>query len=163
MIKQFNENNVLEFNADVFVIPNNYSTAPANTFRDYKRIKEVAEANGIEVNEDTEGMIQLWFVATNDLGTDNLVRHGAVTYDKKGNEIIIVPHIEFLPYEMFQNYQEGDIIDITIPYTYRIHDKKVPYKLLMHTRLNQLGYRYRRSGRFEDIAKRAATPDKAYL
>ena len=60
---------------------------------------------------------------------------------------------EYLPATLFFGMREGDQIQLTLPITQRHRGKDDTMEILVNATvtLNQLGYRYRGFGKFEDV------------
>ena len=157
---QFNENNELELSTDAFIIPNRMSLTCGEVNQDDKDLyQKIYDVNNLgKVNPDSK-IIQLWFVPEEKAESENLVRHGVCCVSKDGIETMIFPPIECLPYDLFKGHKEGDVIDLVIParqYKRGLHigdpNIAIDYTLKLHIKLNQSDYRYRRFGKFEDVA-----------
>ena len=151
-LKQITSENILEFNTDVFIIPNHAGTIN-NHYMMSDRKKDwydkIGEMNGIEFDRDKCKLIQLWFVC-NDLYSTNLTDHGGIVSDANGNKINIRPDIDLLPANLFAEYNEGDIVDLHIPYTFELGENSIDVEMIIHAKLNQTSYRYRGFGTFQE-------------
>ena len=151
----------IEFNGDVFIIPNragvmaDYLDCFHKSMREFNN--EVAELSGVEYNEETDKLVQVWIVSE-DIRCDNICRHfprvkdGDTTYYLK-------PGREEFPENIFKGKKEGDVVDITwVPYEYDYDEetgddelkKMEDVTVTAHLKLNQNEYRYRNFGPFED-------------
>ena len=145
--------NVLEFVAEAFIVPNH--ACPVNDIMENRqeRIRRIAELNEIHDLSDDDQIVELWYVSKDDLGTSNLVDHGAHILNKNDKKIFFRPSIGLLPARLFEGHKEGDVIDVKAFTT--VTDPDYPDDentvfFLMHCKLNQLSYRYRRFGSFEE-------------
>ena len=145
--------NVLEFVAETFIVPNH--SFPVNDIMENRqeRIRRIAELNGIHDLSDNDQLVELWYVSKDDLGTTNLVDHGASILNKNGRKIFFRPSIGMMPAKLFEGHKEGDVVDIkgyaTVTDPDYPDDENTVF-FLMHCKLNQLSYRYCRFGRFEE-------------
>lgn len=154
-LKQITTKNILEFDAEVFIIPNNADTINHHSMMSDQTkdwYDQIGIMNGIgKLDRDKDKLIQLWFVC-NDLASDNLTDHGGTVLDPDGNKINIRPDIDLLPADLFAESREGDIVDLHIPYTFRHGEEtSISMELIIHAKLNQTSYRYRRFGTFQEV------------
>lgn len=130
-----------------FIIPNSI-TRLDGFFHDKTRdrLKKMTEAAGFEVTDSTK-FIQIWSVAS---CKDNIADsvwsiHGYNFFTR----------IEQLPAELFAGKVEGDKVEFL--YKDLVTDKRtgnrVEVQINFEMTLDQLDYRYRRFGRFEEVFK----------
>lgn len=151
--------------AGAFVIPNASGVAGdflIKSFRErtIKKMADICHQFGQEYDPDTDKLIQLWFHSDYEdgenkderrLGSDNLSCHG---FKIDGRYYYF--DYNYLPYKILKNVKEGDILTIKFDCE-RDADKdeyeieKVP--LVMDIKFEQLPYRYRNKGRFEEAVR----------
>jgi hypothetical protein len=143
--------------ADVFIIPNSLAVMGRDSkywsFLDTDLFYSSRKANGIDT-DDTSANVQVWITNSD---YDNMVDHTFRVTTKNGD--IYIGHLYgYLPIEIFDNKVEGDTIEVNLlgSFSKKIGSHAdadgskyfyVPGKL----KLNQLSYRYRQFGRFEEI------------
>lgn len=153
-------------NCDCFIVPNAATRADQRYSMGIqlaKKAAEIAANNGFEYNEATDKFVQMWW--TNSDISDNFQDHGFnVHHEGKiyrfGHDIIL----DYIPETFFRDHKEGDILPITIrlkPNWYttendkrNIQEDDLPeFNVTFNLKLNQLDYRYRRFGTFEEVLK----------
>lgn len=164
---KFNVNITIEANVSCFVIPN--SIALANEFFNpaemVDHIISMNAVNNITTDPYKTPLVQLWW-HSDDLHTDNIARHGFCIFDNEDgglNSTIFQNRIrfqmswlEYVPAALFEGHKEGDVIDLKFSHTFDNcygpdGSGTVTADFIFHTKLDQLGARYRRFGNFEDI------------
>lgn len=149
-MKKLNDNK-LDFTAEVFIVPN-HARSLDQLLRESRKeyIRNIAKMNGINDMSDNDQLVELWYVSKDDLGTSNLVDHGAYILNENNMKIFFRPSIGLLPAKIFEGRKEGDVVDIKAYATVDDVDDENTVFFLMHCKLNQLSYRYCRFGRFEE-------------
>lgn len=155
------EKKIITINAEVFIIPNHGILIKKyiESFDSGNRRKlndQIAELNNITIDPNKDHIIQLWFIS-NDLETENLERHGAIFIDNDANVKYIKCKCEYLVDSIFKDHVEGDIINIKLPaiITSNKYDPEKSEEVIldMNVKLNQLSYRYKNFGPFEEVLK----------
>ena len=172
-----NKNFDIYMDADMFIVPNRAGQVRPDCFDDYfvKKALSVIEANNYEFDITKDKLVQVWLVSKDEESKcDNLNDHSVkFGYD---NKLIFVSHLcDELPLNVLKKLKEGDTIDITYPVrgthdisvkdishasvekNYRdwedvTEDLNINVNLHLHVTCNQEAYRYRRFGKFEDVA-----------
>lgn len=148
----------IEFNADVFIVPNSPIKAKEKYHDETDFFKKVNERNNLVFDED-EDYIQCWLVS-NELNTENFSDHGGLAMDENGDEIIIYGlKTQYIPSKLFKDKKEGDEIIFISDGVYK--EQRTPYnqksegkiELRINLKLNQSDYRYARFGTFEEVLK----------
>lgn len=152
------ENGVLEFDTEVFIIPNHGSKLKDYSLLSDKKKEKVAEvlkaSTGEDLSEDDK-MVQLWFAKEEEgpAHIENLCDHGIRVAINDSDWVFFRPtFMGLLPAKMFEGKKEGDVVDITIP-AVSDFDNKVTFKAVIHAELCQLKFRYKRFGSFENTLK----------
>ena len=146
--------------AGAFVIPNGSCVAKnllvnSDKLRTIKQMSNICDQFGMNFDPDNDRLIQIWF-HSDELGSDNLEAHG---FKYNGN------HYEFryvfLPYKILKNIKEGD--KLTIKFyseyagTYYAENDLITNEsdiwITMDVKFEQLPYRYRNKGRFEQAVR----------
>ena len=168
------DNNIINatINCDCFIVPNAAVKADFGwgEISSYGRkladkAAEIAANNGFEYNEETDKFVQMWWVGA---GSDNMQDHGFCI--DIGNEKYFFGYqrsIELVPVNFFRGHKEGEVLpltialrpvakmDINIGRESRISfDEENPaptFQITFNIKLNQLDYRYRRFGTFEEV------------
>ncbi len=145
---------------DAFVVPNSLAsslTALIEPERFSKFIEDLNKINGTQW-APKYWLWQSWLVGTETVGSENLVDHGFRLIDPETNEILRcnMATSGFLPLEPFLGKKEGDKVIIKLPINIhkRNDDDDIDIEKMAATfeiTLNQLGFRYRRFGRFEEV------------
>lgn len=161
------ENNI---KAGAFVIPN--GSAVANDFliesfreRTIKEMTDICRQFSQDYDPDKDKLIQLWFHSDYEdgenkderrLGSDNLSCHG---FRIDGRHYYF--DYDYLPYKILKDVKEGDILTIEFDCERDSEEderiavnnevEKVP--LVMDVKFEQLPYRYRNKGRFEEAVR----------
>lgn len=143
--------NLLAFGASAFIIPNPLTKVNTMFDNSYKqRIaefeKEVCEMNHIGPFSEDDLLVELWF-CSEELNSENLVDHGFNVEDADGTRLHLQPiMMKRLPVKLFDGHKEGDRFSVKIP------QKTESGEIIMEIALtlDQLGYRYRRFGTFEE-------------
>jgi len=157
--------NTIKFNASMFIVPNSLSKVK-NFFNPekYKKIMtEICELNGTTFDPKNDLIVQTWY-NSKQLGSENLARHGAYKRTEDGNTYIIDFYAqEYFPVKIFKDHKEGDVINFKIPCKltkrYTCDDDNEAFSTEetieaiadMQLELNQLDYRYRNHGTFEEV------------
>ncbi len=146
--------------AGAFVIPN--GSAVANNFivpsfreRIIKQMRSICDQFGMDFDPDKDRLIQMWF-HSDELGSDNLEARG---FKYNGNHYYF--RYAFLPYKILKDIKEGD--KLTIKFyseyagTYYADNDLITNEsdiwITMDVKFEQLPYRYRNKGRFEEAVK----------
>lgn len=140
----------LEVSADMFIVPNGFMKASNNVIygdRLNATMNGILEASGHETEVDPY-MMQVWVVAENDLGCENLVDHMGHYWGIDGVKHPFGNIPSYLPANMFVGRKEGDVVTVVYPEGTTQFNKD--FKVVMHLKLAQTGYRYRRFGTFEE-------------
>lgn len=139
-----------------FIIPNSLAKANVNNSFGRKladKAAEIAATNGFEYDESLDKFVQLWWVGCN---SDNMQDHGfTIEVDGQKYRFGYEMCLELVPVKFFKGHKEGEILPLTISLKPR-HDEgeEVPtFNVTFNLKLNQLDYRYRRFGRFEEVLK----------
>ena len=158
--------NLIEGNADMFVIPNGTRTFRSMKeegekydffMRSFNKYKEISELNNSEFDL-SDKPIQLWFVSEEDFRCTNMQDHTShVTIN--GTKYTFRVTYGALPSKMI-NIREGETVDIKFPVTLTKcynrnepipeEDERIDAILLLHLTANQTSYRYARFGKFEE-------------
>jgi hypothetical protein len=143
--------------ADVFIIPNSLAVMGRDSkywsFLDTDLFYSSRKANGIDT-DDTSANVQVWITNSEN---DNMVDDPFRVTTKNGD--IYVGHLYgYLPVEIFDNKVEGDTVDVILlgSFAKKIGshldaDGSKYFYVTGKLKLNQLGYRYRQFGRFEEV------------
>lgn len=149
----FDENGkmVVNADADIFIIPNKGCKLDDyfESFREdlKKYYEDLCEANNTMFFENDK-LVQVW-ITSKDLETDNLFCHAAWI----DNYVIRLDHHEDVPMKLI-HIKEGESTTLVFNgCATNLNDNtdKKEVKLVLNVTANQLGYRYRNSGKFEDI------------
>lgn len=135
---------VLEANAEMFIIPNpptriHEFLVSNDTIQDFAT--DLLKNAGMKPADQNTIMVEVW-ICSDDLGTENLRCHGGSYINEDGAEERINIPDGNCPADLLLGKKEGDVVDLT----FHMDDIKV----ILHTKLNQTGYRYKNHGRFED-------------
>ena len=147
---------------DAFIIPN-----PATKFGDYfiknKRavFENLLQLNGMNnINLDDQNMVQMWYTAEEELGSDNLIAHGFTVKTEDRIYCFNMFDLYALPYCFLDGKKEGDVIKVTFPIKcskynldYELvsdEDRETNWLFEAEIKLNQQGYRYSNFGTFEN-------------
>ena len=151
----------ININAGAFIIPNPVGKINGFIFESDKNFqKELLNINGFSVDEE-EKCVQLWVHNKEELGSDNLNDHG-FTMEIDGEEYLFMYFdLNHIPVSMLENVQEGDSIQILIPFRREVRVRRdgeweeIDMKVVFDTtiKFEQLPYRYGRFGRFEEVLK----------
>lgn len=144
----------IKADASVFIIPNQLSklddfftaTKPRAEFIHNTSVK-AADSDEIICGNPNDLLVQLWW-DSEDLGSENLARHGFTIQDGSEMQYFCNDYMEYLPLNLFKGHKEGDWIDFTFEW---YNQDKTAILLLLHTRLDQLNYRYRSFGGFDEL------------
>lgn len=139
----------LEVSADMFIVPNGFMKASNNfIFGDRLNVtmNGILEASDHETEVDPY-MMQVWLVAENDLGCENLVDHMGHYWGIDGVKHPFGNIPSYLPANMFVGKKEGDVVTVVYPEGTTQFNKD--FRVVMHLKLAQTEYRYRRFGTFE--------------
>lgn len=145
--------------ASIFIIPN-HATIPEDSYpgsvRMIREQIEIAELNGIEYNRDEDQLVQFWIHADDVIKSENLNCHGAVIYiDDERYRIDC--RCELITDRIFREYIEGDVINLKLPaYLSKSGsnvDEAEKIILNLELTLDQLHYRYRSFGPFEEVLR----------
>lgn len=144
--------------ADVFIIPNSLAVMGRDNkywnFVDTDLFYSSRKANGIDT-DDTSANVQVWITNTEH---DNMVDHVFGVTTKNGDKYVGRLY-GYLPVEIFDGKVEGDTIEVNllgnfakkIGSSYIDIDISKYFYVAGKLKLNQLSYRYRRFGRFEEV------------
>lgn len=148
------ENNI---KVGAFVIPNssglvgNFVVSSVAT-RVKAQMEEICAQFDMDFDPANDRLIQMWF-HSDELGSDNLEAHG-FDYGEDSYEF----RYGYLPYKILKDVKEGDTLTIEFncdKYEEVDDDhwksRKVP--LTMDVKFEQLPYRYRNKGRFEEAVR----------
>lgn len=146
--------------ASIFIIPN-HATLPEESYPGSARLireqTEIAELNDIEYNWDEDQLVQFWIYADDVIRSENLNCHGAVIYidDERYRIDCRCTH---LTERIFREHIEGDVVNLKLPaYLSKSRssvDEAEKIILDLELTLDQLRYRYRSFGPFEEVLKR---------
>ena len=153
MEKAILKDGVLKIGCDMFIVPNSLNRASAfscNAGRFRESANAVLVANGFEAESDPL-LVQIWVVAEESMGCDNLNDHFGRYTDADGNEASYGQVWGYLPASLFKDKKEGDTVSIVVPAGVYGYSKTFSTVLCMT--LAQTEYRYRRFGSFEDCFK----------
>ena len=117
----------MSLKANIFVIPNSLSTL--DRFPGFSQEKIMAKCDGV-LPDDL--LVQLWYTGE---GVDNWCSHD---YGKGGKGWVVS---EFVPARWIKDLKEGETVTWSLP------------RGEVTVTANQLGYRYKRFGRFEDVVQ----------
>ena len=167
MLKFDLEKKMVEGSADMFIVPNGTCTfrslkenAEKDDFymRHFNKYKEISELNNSELDL-SDKPIQLWFVGEDDFRCENMQDHTSHITAEDGTKYTFRVTYGALPSKMI-NIKEGETVDVKFPITLTKgynrnepipeEDETVNATLLLHLTANQLEYRYRRFGKFEE-------------
>lgn len=146
--------------ASIFIIPN-HATLPEESYPGSARLiheqTEIAELNDIEYDRDEDQLVQFWIHADDIIQSENLNCHGAAIYiDDERYRIDC--RCELLTERIFREHIEGDVVNLKLPaYLSKSGsdlDESEKIILDLELTLNQLDYRYRSFGPFEEVLKR---------
>ena len=96
--------------------------------------------------------VQLWFVSEEELGSENLARHG-FNFNHNGKVWSTILPTEDLPQRLL-TIKEGEISEIAFKDMLYVGDKEGDQKrfdIILKCKANQLAYRYRSFGPFEEV------------
>lgn len=138
-----------------FVIPNSsglVSNFIVNSLatRTKAQMEEICAQFDMDFDPEKDRIIQMWF-HSDELGSDNLECHG-FDYGEDSYDF----RYGYLPYKILKDVKEGDTLTIEFN-CYKIEDgdfrngRKI--QLTMDVKFEQLPYRYRNKGRFEEAVK----------
>lgn len=135
-------------NAEVFIVPNRATSLDGVS----SHTRSALTTDGRMADVETEGrkLIQVW-ICSDDLGTRNLVDHGAEVELEDGRELQIWNIYGFLPEALFENKVEGDDVEWCYHTKATIAGGTTAINLHLNLKLNQTDYRYSRFGRFEEV------------
>ncbi len=115
-------NKVIEVTVDIdaFVVPNRASKIDPSTL-EYSfgqnllnYMKEISDLNNVDFNYEEDKLLQLWFVGTDTVDSDNLQDHGfSINYDGREYNFRAGAIKDYLPAKMFRECKEGDVISVT--------------------------------------------------
>lgn len=142
-------NGIIEANGDMFIIPNSFIrlSEEDKESRLSVQVRDIFSHYNM-TPEDDELMTQVWIVAKDDLGTENLTDHGCHFMDEDERKYAS-PHISIIPTRIFEDKKEGDIVDVQ--FKHHQSDPEFECEFILHLRLAQSEYRYRRFGQFEEV------------
>ena len=162
-------------NCDAFIVPNRAAKADLDYTMGQNlatKAAEIAAENGFSYDESVDKFVQMWWT---DGKSDNMQDHGFSI--EIGNEEYLFGYergISYVPINFFKDHKEGEILPLTISlkpvakvnkdigrregYTSFEEDTNPAptFQITFNLKLNQLDYRYRRFGRFEDVLKYVA-------
>lgn len=145
------KDNVLEANAEMFIIPNSpgriYEFIESFQPGIQKFASELLENAGMKPADENTLLVQVW-ITSDDLETDNLRSHSGKFITERGDKQIISIPDGNCPAELLEGKKEGDVVDLI----FHMDDIKV----ILHTTLNQTSYRYKNYGRFEECFNKVA-------
>ena len=166
-------------NCDCFIVPN--KAVKANSGWDDRPISswgrkladkaaEIAAENGFSYNESIDKFVQMWWVGAD---SDNMQDHGFCI--EIGNNKYFFGYqrsISQVPMKFFEGHKEGEILPLVMTLKpmsvmnielgrkslqhYEETDEVPEFKITFNLKLNQLDYRYRRFGTFEEVLKYVA-------
>ena len=140
-----------EANVDAFIVPNKTHVVSDFLFDADDRetaYKLLAWINKVHYEPSEDKLVEFWYVSP-ELESDNLVDHGFKINGQYCNCDYDIGR--FLPYSMVKDHKEGDTIDVIWPYD---DGSDVMKFILMHVTFKQMGYRYARFGKFEEVLER---------
>lgn len=153
MKKALLQDGKLEIGCDMFIVPNSLNRASAfslNAGRFKESANAVLAANGLATESDPL-LIQIWVVAEESMGCDNLNDHFGLYKDADGNESLYGQVWGYLPASLFKDAKEGDTVEVIIPSG--VYGYSDDFDTVLCMTLAQTVYRYRRFGNFEDCFK----------
>jgi hypothetical protein len=151
---------IINANAEAFIVPN--AAGRLNLQYSFARKHlETAKINGISEKEAVEEKyVELWF-SSDELHSENIGDHGC-SFDEDGRRYYIRYIRTLIPVSLLKGHKEGEIIPIKLAGSCEmsrdinkdVHDKEyknedLDVELQLNVKLNQLDYRYRRFGTFE--------------
>lgn len=152
---------IINANAEAFIVPNRAGKLNLQ-FSFAKKHLETANINGMSEKEAQEDKyIELWFVS-DELHSENIGDHGCSFDDKDGRRYYVRYIKTMIPVSLLVGHKEGEIVPINLIGNCELsrdtnkdfHDKEyqdedLDVELQLNVKLNQLGYRYRSFGTFE--------------
>lgn len=147
------ETNTVDLRADVFIIPNSAPRMSEILEFAQAEMREFAErfnsCNGKTFNEKYDNFVECWITSgCNGWGDDF---NSAYTFSD-GEHIYRFGGIRrYIMSNYLIDYKEGETTIFDIEHFIMVDDKKVECKVHMHLTLNQLDYRYRRFGNFQEV------------
>ena len=161
MLNITNENGKLniEANASMFIIPNSAGHIKdfCMTDRILRTTNKYCEDNNISFNEENDWLVQIWIQSgEQDLFTDNFFRHALlIDYDDK--EYYVTLHSdEWIPKQLI-DVSEGEVVTLhfnNVTLTHKKDEDEMLADLTLHVTADQLNYRYRNHGRFEEVLQK---------
>ena len=149
-------------NIGMFVVPNPSSKADGYYVESFRRrCHEINRHNNAPENDN---MIQSWFFADDSVISgehcDNCAAHGWIETDENGKRTGYRLMAEVIPYHVAQKVHEGEAVQITLPVIetdmgddYDDSVKHEPEWVTFNVKAEQLPYRYRRFGNYEDVVR----------
>jgi hypothetical protein len=156
MLEIIHSSYTVKADADVFIIPNGLVTLDdffAGKVARSEFIRNATVRDGITTihGSSSDLLVQLWWTSEHDLGSDNLARHGFHFPDGGEEQYFSNDHLEYLPISMFAGHKEGDVLDFSFEW---FEKDGTAINLQLHTTLNQLNYRYRSFGGFDELLEK---------
>jgi hypothetical protein len=146
--------NGIDFDADIFIIPNSASMIKDffNPEDQLKKMNAVCGVNGITFDPENDFIIETWYVA-DQLCCENIADHDIYFNDEDGNECTLISDPgRFLPAKLFESHKEGETITVSLPMgLIKNYHEEHDVVVKVHMTLNQGEYRYRRFGDFENV------------
>ena len=146
-------NKQITIDAQIFIIPNDAFKYDFNydsqAHRARKIVTRLNEANGFNMVPEDTLFVETWW--TND-DSDNILRHG-IEIDGGFLDCGQLGFLEDVPYEIIKDLKEGQTITLRVNdllYTENDEDK---VDVTFNLTANQLSYRYRRFGTFEETLR----------
>ena len=152
----------IHLTANIFIIPNRapqiddfFECVQAEKL-DYAT--RIAELNGFTFDSKKDYLVETWMVCE-EYDCDNLADHGIHYQDTDGTEYAIGIESAYLPSNLFDGKQEGDVIKVKLPIWYSTETQFYKIGSTCTTAdfeitLNQGDYRYCRFGTFEEVLKK---------
>ena len=151
--------------AQVFVIPNhagkvkNFLIHPE---KEQEKMEELCEMNEETFDPENDWLIECWLHSSDDLSSDNLSDHG-FSFTADGKRYRAGLNIRrYIPAKLLPK-KEGETVILNIPCWYRDEENRSyehyckdddgKFTLELELTANQLDYRYRRFGAFEEVVK----------
>lgn len=158
-----NENgNVVLPVQNIFVIPNSPDRVEYLIekgfhwmVRTIEACKKMFELNGWGTLPNDDKMVQIWW--TSEFCSDFTSHHPIGILDEKEYEVKLL--CDELPLSIIKDWKEGEKHTILIPiklYPFNKEDESIETIAEVEVEVNQLGYRYKTYGKFEDVIRKIA-------